>query len=169
MNWMKFSKNLLGTVCLAALVTMNAVAEQQASKQPVALASAEVDAQVVPTGCTRGRCTRSCPYCKDVCCPALKEKEVKKHCWKVTPDLVCIPGFRWPWHRCTAESPQCGDDCQRAKPRCGRVRCVNVLEKHEYTCKKCSYEWTVKQVCSGSCSFDSGDCCCPDCGCPGCE
>jgi len=106
------------------------------------------DPTAVFANCTDVRCTQ----CEPVCSPRRVKKEEKKHCWKVLPKYVCIPGYKLPWQSC-------------GTPRCGRVRCINVLEKHEYKCEKCGYEWEVKMVRTGKkqcCNRRSN--CCPDCG-----
>ena len=168
MKWQTISKHLLGTACLAVLVAVNALAEQQAELQDHTEPSLQ-DSSVQTTSCEKdcqcnGRC--SSEY---VCCPKAVEKEVKKSCWLVKPKLVCVPGFRWPWECLGKKNPSCGDDCDSTKPRCGFVRCINTLEKHEYTCKECGYEWTIKRVCCSNCGGNSSSCCCPECGCANCE
>ncbi len=173
-----------------------APAEQQATPAQTAGTALEQDAQVTPTGCTDACCEPSCSAAdgccgngsgchgsccgKAVCCPKKVIAEVKKHCWKVTPKMVCIPGFRF---QCNWRHPKgsggdaccdtcTGDDCcssgsccAGAPPKCGRVRCINVLEKHEYKCEECGYEWEVKCVRSGQGRYRGkrGNCC-PGCG-----
>ena len=162
--------------------------------QPEALTS--LDADVKPAGCCdaggdagcgRGQgCCGSSQCCKAVCCPKKVTNEVKKHYWLVKPEMVCIPGFRfecnWGKRRGSQKGGCCKDTCCESdtccsgdkccandpgKPTCGRVRCINVLEKHEYKCDECGYQWEVKCVRKGgrgSCC-GKGDCCCPSCGC----
>jgi len=165
----KYFVILFAAAGLAVGMMFNAVAEPQSLRQPVSLATNVVDTQVTPAGCDCTCPKDSCCCSQSVCCPKVVEKEIKKHCWKVTPELVCIPKFRWPWQQSSAKSPSCGDGCdggcQSCQPSCGRVRCINVLEKHEYTCKQCGYEWSIKRVCSSNGSCDSAAGCCPDCGC----
>ena len=177
---------------IATVIVINAdyqvVAETGAIIQPTPLDSSHADTQInlanccdgnCPVNCKSGNCKKCyCIKCQGVCCPKVVEKEVKKHCWKVSPKLVCIPGFRWPWEKCKTRKDECCDRCvggcdeclsKSCKLPCGRVRCVNVLEKHEYTCKKCGYEWTAKCVCTSKCSKKSNACCnCPECGNVGC-
>ena len=160
-----------------------------ASEAFVTTATTELAPLVTPVGC----CEESgCPdnkhdckgegncRCKAVCCLKKVTEEVKKHYWTVKPELVCIPSFRfecnWGKSKCGKNEGccDCGDTCcssgecrgnDPGKPTCGRVRCINVLEKHEYTCEECGYEWEAKCVRTGS-----GRCCptrgcnCPKCG-----
>ena len=141
---------------------------------PVASLVAQTGQQVTPascddTCCGKGgnNCSSSC-CCDVVCCPKRVTKEVKKHCWLVEPKYVCIPGFHFPWERYRASDPNCGDGCDCASascaPVCGRVRCVNTLEKHEYQCEKCGYEWNVKCVRPSNQCGSCSDCDCPSCG-----
>ncbi len=172
-RYRNFGAILLGTALLVAFSSAVALAEQQDIQQPILLVTASEDSQVVPTGCDGGSCCNDC-CTESVCCPVRVEVEVKKHCWNVKTENVCIPGFRWPWEcNSKVKKPSCGDccdtGCDSCAPRCGRVRCVNVLEKHEYTCKKCGYEWKVKSVCRGNSTCDASNCCCPECGGQGCD
>ncbi len=121
--------------------------------QPATLAAAapvKQDPQVKPVACCDDG-NRNC--CREpVCCPKCVTQDVEKSCWLVNSELVCIPGFRWPWE-CRDGGCDCGgeggDGCA-CPPKCGRVRCVNVLEQHKYTCKECGYEWEVKCVRRGN-------------------
>jgi|GEM_PF-4488639 len=146
----------------------------------------------VSDGCcgNEGGCNRCCN--QYACCPKKVTEEVKKHYWEVKNKMICIPGFRfecnWNKDKCCQQGCGCGDTCcsdtccssrccanscekcrcsDPGKPTCGRVRCIKVLEKHDYTCDECGYEWEVKCVRSGnrrSCCEKDG-CCCPSCGC----
>ncbi|MCA9233092.1 MAG: hypothetical protein KDA57_20770 [Planctomycetales bacterium] len=172
---MNLSAPLLGAFFLLTSIFCLVVSAKQ--PQPEALtpsfAPAGPDLGVIQVGCDDCRCGKNCggrccsECCEAVCCPKRVEKEVKKHCWKVEPKLVCIPGFRWPWERCDHKNPGCADGCDCAECcalPCGRVRCVNVLEKHEYKCQECGYEWEAKCIRSSS---QKGSCCgrsCPSCG-----
>lgn len=52
--------------------------------------------------------------------------------------------------------------------KCGKVRCINVLEKEKYKCEECVTEWkTVKKGCCGCCGKGSGCGCASGC-CNGC-
>ena len=116
--------------------------------------------------CCGSNCCQEC--CEAVCCPKRVTEEVKKHCWKVNPELVCVPGFRLPWVCGDKSRVLCGDECcgycqECCEPQCGRIRCVNVLEKHEYTCEECGWEWEVKCIRSARGCCGEADCC-PSCG-----
>ncbi|NOY41726.1 MAG: hypothetical protein GXP26_07820 [Planctomycetes bacterium] len=171
---LKFTVVFLGTACLAVLVSQESLAQQQEIRQPVSLATFDIDTNVVPASCNGAGCHRkTCSSCQSVCCPKPVEKEVKKHSWKVSPKLVCIPAFRWPWDRFTVKKPGCCDGgdagCADSQANCGRVRCVNVLEKHEYTCNECGYEWDIKRVCTSSGHRKAVGQFCPECNGKGCD
>ncbi len=106
------------------------------------------DDLVNPAACRYCR-TAPCSCCEPVCCPKRIEGQEEKSCWKVAGEYVCVPGFRFPWDKC------CG-------PKCGWVRCVNVLEEHKYECDTCGYEWEVKYVCT-SAGKHRQQCKCPRC------
>lgn len=146
--------------------------EVRALSQPHSI---QQDAQVEQTGCTDSccgapSCSTSC--CKAVCCPKKVTEEVKKHCWCVKAKQICIPKWQFSLNfgTCNKKNVDCGDCCSSGTccdcppPACGRVRCINVLEKHEYKCEECGYEWEVKCVRAGrkTCSCDG--CSCPSCG-----
>ena len=160
----------VATFYLVALAVLTTVAHaQQTVQQPASIAPAgltkmapgEGEEAATPVSWTpysraaAGRARGSCHSCQAVCCPRRTKEKVKKHCWNVLCENVCVPAFQWPWERC-------------CKPKCGRVRGIHVLEKHEYECTKCGYEWSVRRVCSsgnGGCA--RGGACCPDCGAAG--
>ena len=155
---------------LAILFVPSTTVQGEGLRQPVALVAAEEapvekDSQVKPAGCCDGgdsccgsRCCGSF-CCEPVCCPRCVVGEAEKKCWNVKCDFVCVPRFRWPWEcrdkskgSCDAscgcaEDSCCGESCCNCPAKCGRVRTVNVLEEHKYTCKECGYEWNVKCVC----------------------
>lgn len=89
-----------------------------------------------------GPCQK-CPQCDNkVCVPTPETKKVKKHCWDVECEDICIPAIRWPWQ--SSCSP----------PSCGKVKTVKVLKKVEYECEECGYTWDIKTVgcsCHGGC------------------
>jgi hypothetical protein len=152
------------TVLLIAASFGDASGADLAQPKKLALAPPVTqDAQVAPVGCCEG-CASCC--CEPICCPKCVTEEVEKSCWLVNRQLVCIPSFRWPWE-CRQGDCDCGhgvgDGCA-CPPKCGRVRCVKVLEEHKYTCQECGYEWEVKCVCdrNGCCCTEG---CCPHCGC----
>jgi len=142
-------------------------------EQPISVATmpaVELDPRVALAGCTDSRCGDETAEGKAVCCPKRVTKEEKKHCWNVKSERICIPRFRfqcnWKKH---SKNCDCGDTCYSNRgdcpPKGGRVRCIKVLEKHEYTCEECSYAWEVKYVRTGKgCCRSSGQDC-PLCGC----
>jgi hypothetical protein len=162
---------LIPVLCATIVFGNIMEARGQSLAQPAALAveglvEIEIDAEVRPAACCELAGKASC-CCEPMCCPKCVTEEVEKSCWLVKSELVCIPGFRWPWE-CRAGDCDCSrgvsDGCV-CPPKCGRVRCVNVLEQHKYTCEDCGYEWEVKCVrtSGGSCSCTNGRC--PGCGC----
>lgn len=118
-------------------------------------------------GCNKLECCCAEPKC----CPVRTVEKEKKSCWQVASEYVCIPRFRFPWECCDCPaSCRCKDCCPGPTgsrgpcgPLCGRVRCVNVLEAHEYECEKCGFQWEVKCVRTTRGSR-SGPCNCPNCG-----
>jgi len=166
-------KTLLLLLCVSSLLGANVATELHATKTSSVTSSTKPPSELIQVGCDNTCCSvdsrarDSCDRCETICCPKRVEGEVKKHCWKVESKLVCIPSFRWPWQLRAPRSPDCGDgcDCGVEGSRCGKVRCVNVLEKHEFTCKKCSYEWEAKCVRSSSRPQNCSQACCPRCGC----
>jgi len=133
------------------------------------------DAAVTAAGCCDGNCGTRAASAQPVCCAKKVTEKVKRHRWHVKPELVCIPGFRFEcnWFekhrgkdgkccdRCTDSSGSCGCS-ESAAPTCGRVRCIKVLEKENYTCDECGYEWEVKCVRSGG-RCQRSKCRCPQC------
>lgn len=137
------------TISFLLLLVCATGAQGEELAQPTTLAAAAPamhDARVKPVACCEGESCSSC--CEPICCPKCFTEEVEKSCWLVKSELVCIPSFRWPWE-CRKDGCNCGgevgDGCA-CPPKCGRVRCVNVLEEHKYTCEECGYEWEVKCV-----------------------
>jgi len=169
---------LTATSCLTLLLATQAFATPQVQQPSSLTTDSQIDTEVTPAGCTNScsdkNLSGSNGCCEAICCPKKTTKEVKKHCWKVKPELVCIPGFRFEcnWKKRCQSKCGCDDTCcsngscsDCGPPTCGRVRCINVLEKHEYTCDKCGYEWNVKYVRSGGCCKGKGSGCCPSCDC----
>lgn len=188
-----FTRRLISASCLSLLIAWQAFATEPIQQPTLAgvdqmAVVATEDAAVTPAGCCEsgcdnsgcksGCCGKSC--CEAVCCPKKVTEEVKKHCWKVESKMVCIPGYRFEcnWRKnkcCKGGCDSCCDSCCSSggcndcgTPTCGRVRCINVLEKHEYTCEECGYEWDVKCVRKGNRRCKSGCCNCPSCGASGC-
>ncbi len=143
-----------------------ALVAAEAAPAAAAKTTVEKDSQVKPAGCcdggnacSGGGCCGSGCCCEPVCCPRCVVGEVEKRCWNVKCKNVCIPRFRWPWECRDKSSGGCDADCGCAEdtccgdgrcgtpPKCGRVRTVNTLEQHKYTCKECGYEWDIKCVC----------------------
>lgn len=195
MKTQRLTRQLISASCLSLLVAWQAFAAEPI-QQPnsletdleAATAIATQDTAVTPAGCCDGGCDSGCKKrgcsngnccCEAVCCPKKVTEEVKKHCWKVESKMVCIPGYsfecNWRKNSCCKGSCGCDDTCcsngscnDCGTPTCGRVRCINVLEKHEYTCEECGYEWDVKRVRKGNSRCKSGCCDCPSCGAGGC-
>ena len=98
-------------------------------------------------------CGRPCCACRDCCYCTTEKEKVKKHCWNVSCEKVCIPPV------CM---PRCCGCCWLPKWCCPcakcRVRCISVLEKHEYECEECKCRWEVRSV-----PVNCGDCGCCDC------
>ncbi len=72
-----------------------------------------------------------CPNCGAECRPIRDESTMKRHCWKVEWEHICIPPVRFPWQSC------------HEPLRCGRVKAVRKLKKHEYECPSCRIRWEV--------------------------
>ena len=112
-------------------------------------------------GNSAGCCAENpaCPQCH--CEVTTEEGKVKKHCYEVECEQICIPRVRIPWHllgqafsnRSKCDTCNTGDCSQ--KP-CGEVRTIRVLKKKEYECKVCKYKWTP--VCNvGCCDTECSD------------
>ena len=156
----------------------SAVTEQDTAVTPAGCCDGGRCSASANNDCSNGCCEESC--CEPVCCPKKVTEEVKKQCWKVQPKMICIPGFRfecnWRKNKCCQSKNGCEDTCcderccckDPGTPTCGRVRCINVLEKHEYTCEECGYEWEVKCVRTNQGCCPCGNGCCPSCGASGC-
>lgn len=102
--------------------------------------------------CNKRSCCCECNPKDYICCPTTSKETVEKNCYVVKCEPKCIPAFKWPWECC-------------CKPKCGRVRCVKVLEEESYECEECVTEWNVKRVrrcrCpAGRCSCGAGNKCC---------
>ena len=180
------------STCFTLALSLQASSESQLA-QPLSIVPGTIpatklvqlverDAKVTPTGCADSCCGGADSCCggktvsgKAICCPKRTTVEVKKHCWNVKNETICIPGFRFQcnWKKRCKKGCDCGDTCCTSStdcdcpPKCGRVRCIKVLEKHEYTCEQCGYEWEVKSVSTGKDRCCGGSCDCPSCGCAG--
>ncbi len=104
----------------------------------------------VPAACT------SCPDCGNRTCHAVPvTTSVKKNCYEVERQEICIPQVCFPWHLLSTHSwldklcggcadrdcNSCDDQCNDS--RCGRVITVKVLKKVSYTCDSCGYAWEM--------------------------
>ena len=176
------------TLVFTSLLIYSQSTEAQSLQQPKALATAttaavplEHDSGLTPVnycdscGVRDTCCSNGCCCCEAVCCPKCIVEDVEKKCWNVESEYVCIPGIRFPWQHakntCSCGTNcGCGDRCCDEgccccpAPKCGKVRCVNVLEEEKYTCQECGYEWNVQCVCRGKRRCPCGDCHCPGCG-----
>lgn len=92
-------------------------------------------------------CNKTKVGCDNSCCESqgckscrlhVETLKVKKSCFYVECKEICIPPVRFPWQKC----------CEL---KCGKVKTVRVLKKHDYTCEKCGYKWTVDDLC-GACT-----------------
>ncbi len=139
----------LATIWCIYFLSNSGNASERATRIPAPQTKEAIEDDLVnPAACRH--CRRApCTCCEPVCCPKRVEDKEEKTCWKVVSELVCVPGFRFPWEKC------CG-------PVCGWVRCVNVLEEHKYECDTCGYEWEVKYVCTNR-SSKRERCRCPRC------
>ena len=108
-------------------------------------------------GCAK---KRVCPKCH--CEVTIEEEKVKKHCYEVEHEQVCIPKVRIPWHRFTLHKCHCKGKCTCGKrchqpcldlPCCFKVRTIRVLKKEEYECKVCKCKFTPVCV---DCGCDAG-------------
>ncbi len=171
--------------CFTLALSLQAFAQPQLEQPlsitpgttPAATPVVKQDQKVTATGCTDSCCCGTDSCCgsenassKAVCCPKRVTVDVKKHCWNVKNETICIPGFRFQcnWRNRCKKGCDCGDACCFSGTNCdcppkgGRVRCIRVLEKHETTCEKCGYEWEVKSISTGTGGCCGGDC--PSCG-----
>tara|TARA_R110002111_G_scaffold67_2_gene634 strand:+ start:63687 stop:64145 length:459 start_codon:yes stop_codon:yes gene_type:complete len=89
-------------------------------------------------GSSNNGCSQGCKTCR----LHMETLKVKKYCFNIECKDICIPPVRFPWQKC----------CEL---KCGKIKTVRVLKKHEYTCEKCGYKWTVENLC-GDCN--SGKC-----------
>ena len=99
-------------------------------------------------------CGSTCCACRDCCYCTTEKEKVKKHCWNVSCEKVCIPPV------CV---PGCCGCCWLPKWCCPcakcRVRCISVLEKHNYECEECKCRWEVRSVPVNCGGCGCGDCC----------
>jgi len=91
--------------------------------------SGEPRCEQAKEACNSNCCSHGCKTCR----LHVETLKVKKH---------CIPPVRFPWQKC----------CEL---KCGKIKTVRVLKKHEYTCEKCGYKWDIENLC-GACP--TGNC-----------
>jgi hypothetical protein len=124
---------------LLSLVAMLAVC-------PVALAGGGADCASgnCATGACDGRCGGGCDDCA-TCRVTVSSEKVKKHCWEVKCEQICIPPIQFPWQKCN----KCGcKSCSCENPAgCGRVITVRRIVPREYECQECKYDWKVEGRC----------------------
>lgn len=90
------------------------------------------------------RCQTSCNSCQAICRPHAEIKKIKKTCFDVECEQICIPAIRFPWQKCR-------------EPQCGRVITVHRLKKREYDCgEKCVTKWNIECSC-GRCTGGCAD------------
>jgi hypothetical protein len=130
-----------------------------------------------PAACTGPCCGR------DVCCPIVEEVTDEKTCWNVKCEKVCIPAVRLPWepggsgltlfswlggygrHSCGG-GVACSETCTHGTgpaacypAKCGKVRCVRILEPDSYEVTSCQCKWEIRRLpcccgnenCAGGC------------------
>ncbi len=116
----------------------------------------------------QGYCNSACSPCQLVCCAEVKTEKVKKHCWEVECEHICVPRVQCPLLNCLTGNT-CEDPCSSRNllgkcigKLCGDVKCVRKLKKKEYECEKCVVEWSVKCASGcGSCTGCQKPCCGP--------
>lgn len=82
-----------------------------------------------------------------VCVPRKTEKKVKKVCWSVKCDTVCVPGPSI-WCGWKSERDECGCWSYPVwRPTCAEVLQRRLPEKREVTRVIPTWEWTVEERC----------------------
>lgn len=129
-----------------------------------------------PDGCARrGVCIRG--ECGKVCRATVEPVTEEESCWVVECEEICVPRVVCPWseggsgltlfncfknkssNHC-GEACSCGSECSgscgccRIAPRYGDVRCVRVLNSHDYEVTKYKCNWDLNGS-SGSCNCRS--------------
>ncbi len=118
--------------------------------------------------CNHGDCGK---VCRATVAPVTEEES----CWVVECEKICVPRVVCPWseggsgltlfnclkHKssshCADACPCCGEynggcGCRRLAPRCGDVRCVRVLNSHDYEITRYKCNWDLNS------STDSCNC-----------
>ncbi|MEQ8208854.1 MAG: hypothetical protein RH917_03410 [Lacipirellulaceae bacterium] len=105
-----------------------------------------------PWECRKDKCGKKC--CDEGCCDA--------DCDTCCGDTCCGGGCDG------CSSCGCSSGFSLFGLKCGKVRCINVLEKEKYKCEECVTKWkAVKKGCCGCCGKGSGCGCASGC-CDGC-
>jgi hypothetical protein len=120
-----------------------------------------------------------------VCCSTTETVTEEKTCWNVKCEKVCVPAIRLPWQpggspltlfswlknhddhcHCGADvvchdpDGRCALACECHPQRCGKVRCVSVLEPDTYEVEICQCKWEIRRLppCNGcGCTVSGGD------------
>jgi hypothetical protein len=91
-------------------------------------------------------CRSHCHPLKDrVCVTSVEPGKASKSCWDVECEEVCIPAVRFPWEKRGVEA--CDGSAVLLTDKCGKVRRVNRLRKHDYECETCQYNHSVIRRC----------------------
>ncbi len=174
---MKFLQYCVAVMLVITLVNQSARAGCGASK---------------PAGCSES----SCGSCEPgfLCCQnKIKTVKVKKHCYEVECDHVCIPPVCLPKcplfgagdDCCNDGTNGCGgdcgaqgcQDCSQCKQEKGffgrlcskltdcRIRKVHTLNKNEYEVEKCVCDWSVVFMQPPGCGKSCGEECCAPASC----
>jgi hypothetical protein len=121
-------------------------------------------------------------HCRDVCCPRMEEVTEQKSCWTVKCEKVCVPALHFPWEpggskltlfswwRGHAKPGSCSrcqcsvdhhERCSCSPAKCGRVRCVSVLEQEDYEVTTSRCQWEIRRLppCGASGCGTSADSC----------
>lgn len=176
---MKYNKHSHYTLMISTWIVLISSLQLPATPQPMQPDSIDpksaVEQLVITAGCTElpqeksgDNCSASKHRATAMCFPKRVTKDVEETCWKVKQELICIPSFQFNFSWC--KKKQAKGNCDEGQTRhssagtatCGRVRCINVLEKHKYTCQECGYEWEIKCVCQEH-SDCRKSCRCPKC------
>ncbi len=119
--------------------------------------STSAQAGLFPVKCKPAGCYDNveCAPCSYTCCPEVKTEKVKKHCWEVECEPVCIPEVQCPLFNFFRKNKcePCSDVDVFGRPLNSlraKVRVVKKLKKVEYECEKCVIEWNVQCLSAGS-------------------
>ena len=153
-------------------------------------AQADVCGALKPTGCSESSCG-SCEPGALCCKNAVKTVKIRKHCYEVQCEHVCIPPVCLPKYPLFGSAGACcsGDcgsegchDCSQCAQDKGffgrlcstltgcRIRKIHTMKKKEYEVEKCVHDWSVVCAQSPGCGKNCGDgcrapaSCCAPCG-----